>query len=80
MKTPEYDLKATGQVLIDGMKEQDMSIEELAYKSGFTAEAVRSWLTGRRAMTLDTAIKVCDVLGWPLDRLVSRREFAMEMA
>lgn len=76
MQTPDYDTVATGAVLKDGMSRQNVSVEELAYKSGFAAETVRSWMAGRRAMTLDAAIKVCDVLNWPLDRLVSRREFA----
>lgn len=76
MQTPDYDTVATGARLKGGMDAQGISIEELAYKSGFAAESVRSWIAGRRAMTLDAAIKVCDVLGWPLDRLVSRGEFA----
>lgn len=76
MQSPDYDIAATGARLRAGMDEQGVSVEELAYKSGFAAESVRSWITGRRAMTLDAAIKVCDVLDWPLDRLVSRREFA----
>ena len=80
MQTPDYDTVATGQCLKDGMSEQGVSVEELAYKSGFAAETVRSWMAGRRAMTLDAAIKVCDVLGWPLDRLVGRREFAQAVA
>ena len=78
MQTPDYDTVATGSYLKLGMKELGISVEELAYKSGFTAESVRSWITGRRAMTLDAAIKVCDVLGWPLDRLVGRREYALD--
>lgn len=76
MQTPDYDTIATGSRLRDGMNAQGVSVEELAYKSGFTGETVRSWIAGRRAMTLDAAIKVCDVLDWPLDRLVSRREFS----
>ena len=76
MQTPDYDIVATGACLKGGMDSQGISIEELAYKSGFAAESVRSWIAGRRAMTLDAAIKVCDVLGWPLDRLVSRGDFA----
>ncbi|MBR2684405.1 MAG: helix-turn-helix transcriptional regulator [Atopobiaceae bacterium] len=76
MQTPDYDIVATGARLKGGMDAQGISIEELAYKSGFAAESVRSWIAGRRAMTLDAAIKVCDVLGWPLDRLVSRGDFA----
>ena len=76
MQTPDYDIVATGQRLKEGMDAQSVSVEELAYKSGFAAETVRSWIAGRRAMTLDAAIKVCDVLDWPLDRLVSRREFS----
>lgn len=80
MQTPDYDTVATGSCLKKGMKELDISVEELAYKSGFSSESVRSWITGRRAMTLDAAIKVCDVLGWPLDKLVGRREYAAEFA
>ena len=76
MKTPDYDIVATGTCLMRGMDEKGVSITELAYKSGYSVETIRSWINGRRAMTLDSAIKVCDVMDWPLDRLVSRREFA----
>lgn len=76
MQTPDYDIVATGKHLKQGMDSKGISVEELAYKSGFAGETVRSWIAGRRAMTLDAAIKVCDVLDWPLDQLVRRGDFA----
>ena len=78
MQTPDYDKAATGACLKNGMDAQGVSIEELAYKSGFSVESIRAWISGRRAMTLDAAIRVCDVLDWSIDRLVSRREYAAE--
>lgn len=78
MKTAEYDKVAVGDYLKSGMDDQGVGVEELAYKSGYSVESIRAWLTGRRAMTLDSAIKICDVLDWPLDKLVQRRQFATE--
>lgn len=80
MKTAEYDKSAVGDFLRVGMDAQGVGVEELAYKSGYSVEAVRAWLAGRRAMTLDSAIKICDVMDWPLDKLVQRRQFAAEVA
>lgn len=76
MKTAEYDKAAVGSFLKDGMDAQGVSVEELAYKSGYSVESIRSWLAGRRAMTLDSAIKICDVMDWSLDKLTCRREYA----
>ena len=77
MQTPDYDIVATGARLKGGMDAQGISIEESLISPVIsTRTSVRSWIAGRRAMTLDAAIKVCDVLGWPLDRLVSRGDFA----
>ncbi|MBR3653196.1 MAG: helix-turn-helix transcriptional regulator [Bacteroidales bacterium] len=76
MKTAEYDKAVVGDFLKDGMDAQGVGVEELAYKSGYSVESVRAWITGRRAMTLDSAIKICDVLDWPLDKLVQRGQFA----
>ena len=80
MKTAEYDKAAVGDYLKGGMDAQGVSLEELAYKSGYSVESIRAWLAGRRAMTLDSAIKICDVLDWSLDKLVRRRDFADEAA
>lgn len=80
MKTAEYDKAAVGDYLREGMDAQGVSIEELAYKSGYSVESIRAWLAGRRAMTLDSAIKICDVLDWSLDKLTSRREYAEGVA
>ena len=78
MKTAEYDTLAVGGRIKDGRSLKGISVEELAYKSGYSVESIRAWVAGRRAMTLDSAIKICDVLDWPLDRLVQRNEYAQE--
>lgn len=72
MKATAYDMVAVGNRMKSGMADVGMTAEDMAEKTGMSVYSIRAWMRGQTAMTLDSAIKVCDALNWPLDRLVRR--------
>lgn len=76
MKKADYDLQAVGNRLKSGLVDKGLSVDDLADMTGMSVDAIGSWIRGVSAMTVDSAIKVCDALDWPMDRLLRRREFA----
>lgn len=73
MKAASYDMVAVGNRLRSGLADVGMTADDLADATGLSVYSIRSWCAGRCAMTLDSAIAICDVLDWPIDRLVRRR-------
>lgn len=73
----EYEAEAVGRRIRSGLADLGMTSEELADRIGVSRFTVSSWLSGKTRMKLADAVKVCDVFGWPLDRLV-RREGAAQ--
>jgi len=70
---------AVGNRMKSGMADVGMTAEDMAERTGLSIYSIRAWMRGQTAMTLDSAIKVCDVLKWPLDRL-GRRNLSTEEA
>lgn len=71
-----YEKEAIGRRLKSGLTDKGLTIEEFAKQIGMSDYAVREWTSGRSGMTLENAVKVCDVLGWPLDRLARRGDYS----
>ena len=73
MQTQEYDMKAIGKRIKSGLADADMSQEELAERIGVSRWTVSEWILGRSRPKITDAAKVCDVFGWPLDVLATRK-------
>ena len=80
MKAAYYDLRAVGNRLKSGLIDNGMTMDDLSKMTGMSIDSISAWIRGASAMTLDSAIKVCDALNWPMDRLLRRREYADEVA
>ncbi|MBQ9316801.1 MAG: helix-turn-helix transcriptional regulator [Atopobiaceae bacterium] len=80
MKAADYDLRAVGNRLKSGLIDNGMTMDDLSKMTGMSIDSISAWIRGASAMTLDSAIKVCDALNWPMDRLLRRREYADEVA
>ncbi|MBR2682509.1 MAG: helix-turn-helix transcriptional regulator [Atopobiaceae bacterium] len=72
MKKASYDTVSVGNRLKSGMADQGINAEQLAEMTGLSVYSIRAWMRGSSSMTLDSATKVCDALGWPIDRLMRR--------
>lgn len=75
-----YDSKAVGRRLKSGLADTGMTAEQLADAIGMSRFAVGDWLIGRSTPSFETSVKICDVFGWPLDRLAVRGEYADQKA
>ena len=68
----EYDMESIGRRIKSGLADNGMTADQLADAIGVSRYTVGEWVMGRRRMKLTDAAKVCDVFGWPLDRLARR--------
>ena len=69
-----YDHEAIGRRLRSGCVDKGMTLEDMANKIGVTRETVSAWSSGKSVMSFESAIKICEVLDWPLDRLALRED------
>ena len=70
-----YDREAVRLRVKDGIAETGMSLTEFARRSGIRYDTLRSWRDGRGGLTLANAVRLCDALGWELDRLACRGRY-----
>lgn len=71
-----FDMEVVGRRIKSGIVDTGMDYETFASRVGVSVPTVQSWVTGRSGMTLENAVKVADVLGWPLDRVAVRERKA----
>lgn len=69
-----YDNKAVGRRLKSGMVDKGLTMEQMAEATGLSRASISDYCIGRTVMTLEIASKVCEVLGWPIDRLAVREQ------
>ena len=67
-----FSREVVGRRLRSGIVDSGMSVEEWAAAHDLNESTVKSWCSGRSGMSLENACKVCDIFGWPLDRLAVR--------
>lgn len=67
-----YDRIAIGNRLRSGIVDMGMSVEDFADKYEISRGTVKSWCCGRSGMSLESAVMLCDIFGWPLDYLAVR--------
>lgn len=68
----EYTYKAMGARLAGGLREAHIEQRDAARELDVTPETVNNWVSGRTRIPIDKAALLCDMLGWPLDRLAVR--------
>lgn len=72
---PSFDAERVGRSVKVGLAEQGMTQADLSRAVGVSKCTVNKWANGQGGMSLENAVKCCDVFGWPLDRLVGRNEW-----
>ena len=65
-----------GANILNFRKAKNMSQEELAQKLGVTAVAVNSWETDQTEPTLDSLVKLKDILGVSIDKILCKEDTA----
>lgn len=67
-----YDAEAIGRRLKSGLVDNGYTNEEFAELMGVSRFTVDNWCSGRTELPFRSAIAVCELLNWPLDRLARR--------
>lgn len=68
----EYSQELMGRRLHSGLIDKGIKQQDLAKRVGVSAEVVANWISGRTPIPFACACEICDLLGWPLDRLAVR--------
>jgi len=71
-----YSVAAIGQRLESGIVDKGISYEELGNHISVSEDVVKNWVSGRTRIPIDKACAICDLFGWPMDRLAVRGEWA----
>ncbi|MBQ9021060.1 MAG: helix-turn-helix transcriptional regulator, partial [Eggerthellaceae bacterium] len=67
-----YDREAVGRRLKSGIIDKGYSLEEFAEALGVSRQTLYEWFNGNTGMSFEYAVKACDLLDWPVDRLAVR--------
>ena len=70
-----FDAASVGRRLRSGIADAGLSTDDFAAMIGSSRASVSDWMNGKAVMSFENALKVCDVLGWPLDRLAVRGDY-----
>ena len=55
--------------------DKGITYEELGNAISVSEDVVRNWVSGRTKIPIDKACDICDLFGWPMDRLAVRGEW-----
>ena len=70
-----YSSAAIGKRLDSGITDKGITYEELGNAISVSEDVVRNWVSGRTKIPIDKACDICDLFGWPMDRLAVRGEW-----
>lgn len=70
----KYDPVATGKRLKRAMKDADLTPYMLAKKSGMTTTSIYNYMAGLNVPSLNSAVRIADVLGVDVDWLASGKK------
>lgn len=70
-----YSTEAIGKRLNSGMVDKGLSCKELGDAISVTEDVVKNWTSGRTRIPIEKACDICDLFGWPMDRLAVRGEW-----
>lgn len=74
-KESKYSMSAIGKRLDSGITDKGLDYETLGKEIGVSDDVVKNWVYGRTRMPIEKACEICDLFGWPLDRLAVRGEW-----
>ncbi len=63
-----------GKNLLLALYDRKMTQTELAAQLGVTQAAVSEWVREKKRPTIETCVKIADVLGCTLDELIRKKE------
>lgn len=64
-----------GRRLKSGIADNGMTAKELAVEIGVSYETLKNYMAGETPIGLEKAVRICDIFGWPLDKLAVRGEY-----
>ena len=70
-----YSLKSIGNRLESGIADNGLTYSGFGKKLNVSDEVVKNWVSGRTRIPIEKACEICDLFGWPLDRLAVRGEW-----
>ena len=71
----KYSDSAIGKRLESGIADKGISYKELGDAISVSEDVVKNWVSGRTRIPIDKACAICDLFGWPMDRLAVRGEW-----
>lgn len=71
----KYSSEAIGKRLESGITDKGITCEELGNAISVSEDVVKNWISGRTRIPIDKACDICDLFGWPMDRLAVRGEW-----
>lgn len=70
-----YSAVSIGKRLESGIADKGLTNESLAEAISVSEDVVKNWVSGRTRIPIEKACDICDLFGWPLDRLAVRGEW-----
>jgi len=70
-----YSVEAIGKRLDSGLVDKGLSYKDLGDAISVSEDVVKNWVTGRTRIPIERACDICDIFGWPMDRLAVRGEW-----
>lgn len=70
-----YSAEAIGNRLESGIADKGLTYSQLGAAINVTEDVVKNWVSGRTRIPIDKACAICDLFGWPMDRLAVRGEW-----
>lgn len=71
----KYSSEAIGKRLESGIADKGLTYKQFGDALSVTEDVVKNWTSGRTRIPIDKACKICDLFGWPMDRLAVRGEW-----
>lgn len=71
----KYSMAAIGKRLDSGITDKGLDYESLGTEIGVSDDVVKNWVYGRTRIPIEKACEICDLFGWPMDRLAVRGEW-----
>jgi len=71
----KYSTESIGKRLESGITDKGITYEDLGNAISVSEDVVKNWVSGRTRIPIDKACSICDLFGWPMDRLAVRGEW-----
>lgn len=71
----KYSMAAIGKRLDSGITDKGLTYESLGKAISVSDDVIKNWVSGRTRIPIEKACDICDLFGWPMDRLAVRGEW-----